>query len=326
MILKKVKHAFAFCREYGTKCFVSVMPYNLYSHYKEDGRISKILLLQKHKAIQTYLFDSYYKVIKEYKVNDNQKSYDLNQCIWTAWLQGEENAPEIIRITLASIRKYSNNHKVIVLTANNIDDYIDVPYKIKEKYNNGLLGHAHFADVVRMMILAKYGGVWLDATSLLHEPIDENAFISDFFSVGFKSANSKYISNNKWSVNVLGGNNKSKYLKTISTILNDYWSKHNTPIDYFVFDYVIDLIYENDSFFKQIIDSLPRSKYRSTELKKYINNEYGKQILIDLFVENQIYYLSYRNKYEKLTKSKRQTNYGYLYHFYLDDKIKSTFE
>lgn len=318
----KIKRIYLYCKEYGFNCYISSLPYNLYFRLRESVPIGKgaKLLFCKHDAIINYLYIHYYSMIDDYLMVNKKEEKDYRNCIWTAWLQGEELAPEVIKMNLASMRKHSNGHKLIVLTNKNIFQYIDVPYKIKKKHDNGIIGDAHFSDVVRMMVLAQYGGVWLDATMFLHEPMDEVAFSSPFYSIGVNKQYSRYVSDNKWKVCILGGSDNSKYLKLISSILNSYWSDHFLPIDYFVFDYIIAMIYRNDFQFKQIVDLLPRMSFNSTELKKIINYNLDEKSLSDLFVKNQIYYLSYRNTYIKYNDSKEQTNYGYLYNCLMNDE------
>ena len=98
------------------------------------------------------------------------------------------------------MRKNANGHRVIVLTLDTIGDFITIPDEIRQKYEIGELKHAHYADVARMMILAKYGGLWLDATVLVTSPVDENAFKKPFFSIKKNDAGNPYVSRGKWIV------------------------------------------------------------------------------------------------------------------------------
>lgn len=315
-IIEKIKHIVDYSKEYGIQCCMSVMPYNIMTHFDKNinkKHYSAILLSRKHNSILKYLYKRYYYFLRSYKPHLHKTTHEYKNCIWTAWLQGEENAPDIIRVTIASMRRNANGHRVMVLTYNNIDHFIDIPESIKQKHKAGILEKAHYADVVRMMILAKYGGLWLDATMLLHEPIDECAFLSEFYSIGLDERYSCFISNNRWKVNVLGGKENSKYLNEISDLLNKYWIEHNVSIDYFIFDYIIAFIYENDMKFKKIVDLLPKSKYPTHKLKTIINDEYDETILYNLLRKDQVYLLSYRNQYSKWTASGKRTYYGYLF-------------
>lgn len=270
----------------------------------------------KDRAIMRYLDNHYYACSTEKKQQGKDQGSN-HECIWTAWLQGEEKAPEVIKLTLESIRKNSNNHSVNFLTNENISQYIEIPELIKQKHDAGIMENAHFADVVRMMILAKYGGIWFDATVFLHEPIDEIAFSSSFYSVGFNAGETRFISGHKWLVRVLGGYKNSEHLVRISNMLISYWEDHSVPIDYFVFDYLIALIYQNDTSFQSVVDKLPRMEMLTSELKKIINEPYEANGLAQLYRKGQIYTLSYKYPYRRITSEGQLTYYGKLCNDYL---------
>lgn len=315
---KKVKLLHRYYNEYGIKCSAYLIINYLFSKITVSNKLNNKAIRDKNTAILDYL-SRYYKRCNKTQYISSKNKY--KNCIWTAWLQGEDNAPEVIRLTIASKYKCANGHDVIVLTNENIGNYISVPEPIQIKYNNGKLGNAHYSDIVRMMILAKYGGVWLDATMLLHEPLDEKAFSSSFYSIGFNKEYSKYISNNRWIVSIIGGNSNSKYLKLISIMLNSYWIEHEVPIDYFVFDYLIALIYENDDTFKQIVNSLPKMTYYSNDISSIINEKYDKETFSKYMLENHIYRLTYKQNYIKYNSNQEITNYGYLFNTMLEDKL-----
>ena len=53
--------------------------------------------------------------------------------IWTCWLQGEEQAPPIVKKCLASIRRHSGGREVIVITEKNMWQYVSFPDFILRK-------------------------------------------------------------------------------------------------------------------------------------------------------------------------------------------------
>ena len=81
--------------------------------------------------------------------------------------------PEIARICLASIRKHSNGHNVTILTEDNYSRFVNISSSTKSLYESGKIKPAHFADLIRINLLAQRGGVWLDATILLTAPLPE---------------------------------------------------------------------------------------------------------------------------------------------------------
>lgn len=310
---------FSFFREYGFKCTIVMLLYGLFRHFGNNSNVKQFVLRQKHKVICDYLNKHYFSRIRAEQKKDDNEDNKYSECIWTAWLQGEDNAPEVIKLTLASMRKNAGGHKVVVLSDGNIDDYIQIPPVIRKKHADGIIGHAHYADVVRMMILARYGGIWLDATTFLYEQIDENAFSAQFYSIGFDSSKkTDYISNFKWIVRFIGGCRGSKYLSDISIMLSLYWEEHNIPIDYFVFDYLIALLYQNDNTFHDIVDSLEKKSGFTNELRLIMDKPHNEMELNDLLSHHNIYTLSYRHNHQRQTPEGLTTNYGYLCNQYLE--------
>lgn len=48
----------------------------------------------------------------------------------------------------------------------NFTDYIELPGPIVDKYKSGVISPALFSDLIRLRLLNRYGGTWIDATIL----------------------------------------------------------------------------------------------------------------------------------------------------------------
>jgi len=94
----------------------------------------------------------------------------LPRIVWALWFQGEENAPEIVRCCLASWRRLNPGWQVVVLDRSTLARYADVglPQATFES-----LGVQMQANLVRLALLLRHGGVWADATTLCVRPLDE---------------------------------------------------------------------------------------------------------------------------------------------------------
>ena len=114
--------------------------------------------------------------VKEEKVINNDK----NDKIWTLWLQGEEKAPALVKACFRSVRRHCKQ-ELVVLDANTVFDYISLPDEIIQKYKDGKIGHAHFADICRVELLYRYGGYWLDSTGFVTAPIPDWIEEQDYF-------------------------------------------------------------------------------------------------------------------------------------------------
>ena len=112
------------------------------------------------------------KMRKQYSpcVSNILSSYDWNKLehthkniIWFCWFQGLDNAPDIVLKCYNSLKNIGNM-KIKIITKDNFKEYVTIPSYILEKYNKGLISNAHFSDILRLELLIKYGGTWIDST------------------------------------------------------------------------------------------------------------------------------------------------------------------
>ena len=162
---------------------------------------------------------------------------------------------------MASIRRHSGGRQVIVLDKNSLKNFIDIPDHIEKKYSSGIIPNAHFSDFVRVALLKKYGGTWIDATVYLTAPIPETITNCKFFVFRTKqwtnfhqgAVSNKYLYglNSKiyqyynfflccssWFIHSTGN---SHIINKVYDLMSEYWANEDTLIDYFCFHYFITL-------------------------------------------------------------------------------------
>ena len=110
----------------------------------------------------------------------DEKENLIPRKIWTLWFQGVSEAPFIVKECIDSWVRNNPTWDVVVLDSSNINNYIqlDMPEEILE---NVCL--ANQADLIRLLLLSKYGGVWCDATTFCTRPLDN--WIDDYTESGF---------------------------------------------------------------------------------------------------------------------------------------------
>ena len=92
--------------------------------------------------------------------------------IFSIWLQGEENAPPIVKVCFASIRK-NCTQDFVVLDEKTLFDWIQLPDYVVTKWKKGKIHPAHFTDICRLELLYQYGGIWADATDFIAAPFPD---------------------------------------------------------------------------------------------------------------------------------------------------------
>ena len=122
-----------------------------------------------------------------------EKNIAEDSPIWTMWYQGIDKAPPIVLSCIQSIILNRGKHPVYIISKYNLHKYLKLPSYIIEKYKNGSFTTTHFSDIIRMGLLYKYGGYWLDCTYFITAPLTKLNF--SFFTLKTKVY--------KWYINFL---------------------------------------------------------------------------------------------------------------------------
>lgn len=112
-----------------------------------------------------------------------KKDLGTEKIIWQYWGQGlnDDTLPPIAKASFNSIDRHKGEYLVIRLDDNNISEYLELPDFVWEKKGKNNFRHVFFSDLLRLALLDAYGGVWIDATIILTEPIPEKILNKDFF-------------------------------------------------------------------------------------------------------------------------------------------------
>lgn len=105
-----------------------------------------------------------------YKTYVNPKVDPSENTIWTYWDQGTNKLLPFHILCLATWKRKNPNHDIIVVDRQNIYNYVDksdlpVNWHIIDKVQ-------HKSDFARLALLTKYGGVWMDITTICIKPIN----------------------------------------------------------------------------------------------------------------------------------------------------------
>ena len=253
-------------------------------------KFADLVINIKHKLILKRLNKIGKDIVAKYKNKSFKKD---NNTIWILWYQGEEQAPEIVRESIKSVRKFFDN--VVVLDEKNLEEHIKIDNNILKKFKNGLITKTHFSDIVRMKLLSEHGGYWFDSTIYLTDKIDlEKSFFTPKLNPNDLD-NRFQVSKGAWCGFCIGGTDVTLY-KFCYDFFVKYWQENDKLIDYYLIDYVIKLAYDN---LKIVKDQIDQNKYNNSnifKLENMINEIYDDNIFKDLKKENQIHKLSYKIK------------------------------
>lgn len=179
------------------------------------------------------------KFIKDYLEENKNIKHEHNHrnTIWTIWLQGMENAPIIVQKCYESMKKNITNKEIVVITENNYSDYVQFPDYIMEKYKNGIISKVHFSDLLRIELMARYGGTWLDGTVFVSgnpEDYKQEYILNDdlfLFQTLKPGLDGHAVSISSW---LMTASSNNKIILLTRALLHNYWKTHNNALDYFI--------------------------------------------------------------------------------------------
>ena len=181
--------------------------------------------------------------------NDNRDNRDsvnpLNLAaetpVWFCWLQGMEKAPELVKVCLESLRN-NIGEEVIVLDDMNYVEYVQLPEFIVRKYRKGIIPPALFSDMLRLELLIRYGGTWIDSTVWASPEVgikDSKCRLawkkireSDLFIYRYFNREGRVEGMSNWFIHAKAGNT---LLKDTRDMLFAYWRDYDCTVEYYIF-------------------------------------------------------------------------------------------
>lgn len=277
------------------------------------NKISSIAHAKKDKWILNYLERKLDNLIQKYRNTDDIGVFEENAPVWICWWTGEETAPDLVKQCIKSIRKHAGSHPVHVIDKNSYSVYIDIPDYMMRKVENGQMGIAHLSDYVRVSLLEKYGGLWLDSTIFCTTSLPESYFDLPFFTCKSNPSSCGYLSQMRWTTFVLGGWRGNVFYGFIKEAFEEYWSKEQVAIDYLFFDYLIELARCEIPAISVCMENVQINNLHRDDLQAAMNQALPATAFWYVIQEDTtIYKLSWREEYSAKTKSGEKSIYQYF--------------
>lgn len=182
--------------------------------------------------------------------------------VWICWLQGMDNAPEIVKICHASIKRYLVDREIVVITEESINKYVEFPEHIQRKYKEGKIPAAQYSDLLRLELLIRYGGTWIDSTVLCTGNVNDNINVNDYLNADlflFQFLNkdeTRFRGISNW---LITSSPNQKVLLILRDILYQYWYDYDCLVAYFIFHIFFSMIAEE---LPEEIEKMPQKSNR----------------------------------------------------------------
>ncbi len=267
----------------------------------------EILRLSAELKIKKKIEKQYMSKLVEFDKTFIEQEHKYSNKVWVCWFQGFENSPQIVKTCLSSLRRNLPSKEIILITKNNLEQYVNFPKFIVEKWEKGLITNTHMTDLLRLELLIRYGGTWIDATVLCTENeklIPDYFFNSDLFFFQTlkpgKDGQSTYISS--WYINAKSNN---KILEATRFLCYEYWKKNDELVDYFLLHDFISIVLDYySSDWKNIV---PRDNSTPHNLLLRLFDPYDEQMFKFIVQQSPFHKLTY--KFDSSSEELVNTNY-----------------
>lgn len=226
------------------------------------------------------LADKYHPVIEHSKFlyESEPLIHEHPQIVWWCWLQGEEQAPAIVKACLSSLRiNLPSDYEIRVIDETNWREWITLPETIVSRRKRGEIPAALFSDLIRLELLVKYGGTWIDSTVLctgLESSMDSKSLLeSDLFMFQYtRTGDSRFGGISNWFISAHSNN---KVLMTMRDVLLAYWRDYDCVLDYYIFHYFFGIL---TSVYPSEIKAMPYAySPDSLVLMKHWNEKFDQE-------------------------------------------------
>lgn len=276
-------------------------------------KLSHSCIEKRNQWIMAYLKKSLQPVLDKHSNKTDCGVFLPKSPIWVCWWTGEDTAPPLVKQCIKSIRENAGPHPVILISESNYCDYLDVPEYIIQKVNNKTMCIANFSDYLRFSLLAKHGGLWLDATIFCSRMITEDYFKMPLFTCKSVDRSKSYISEYRWTSFCFGGYKGNLLFQFMQLAFEEYWKTNKYAIDYLLVDYLVNLGYAYIPAIRDSLDSVPPNNLNRDDLQAAMNaalpaKEFEKVLTADTI----LYKLSWREVYSETTSDGRESIYAYF--------------
>jgi len=198
--------------------------------------------------------------------------------LWSCWWQGEENAPDIVKACWRSWDKYAlSGIKRVVITKENFREYIEIPEHVLRKVEEGKILLAHLSDIIRVTLLYRYGGIWLDSTVLLTDYMPDECWCREYDIYTRNIKSTEFATKTSWAIWLLCAQ-KGELLFRFVMEAYYYYLKGNDSIKYYLTtDYLIGIACNTFPEVERKLDMVPLNNVQAMDLMRHLNDEYDEE-------------------------------------------------
>lgn len=205
--------------------------------------------------------------------------------IWTYWAQGWDDLPAVVTTCHRRLRELGGSD-VVPLDAVSAAELVRIPADIDAIE----MGHAARSDLLRLELLGRFGGTWIDATCFVtQDPRPHLAALGADGFFAFEKAGSTLAT---W---LMVSEPDGYLVRMARSALHTYLREHKEWSYYFLLHYVFEALVLCDEEFQRLWTRSPRLKLVApTAFMRHRTEPVDQLDLESLFGESFVQKLSYR--------------------------------
>lgn len=202
------------------------------------------------RKVEPYLVEQYRPLMRQrcQELKGVELEHKHSKTIWFCWLQGLENAPEIVKVCHRSLERYlgSIGYEIVVIDERNWRSYVELPDYVIRRRERRQIPPAHFADLLRLELLIRYGGTWIDSTVLCtgfkFQDSGLRLLEADLFMFQYtRPGSDKWEGIGNWFISASTNN---EVLMVLRDMLYAYWREHDCVLSYYLFHLFFSMLRE----------------------------------------------------------------------------------
>ena len=207
--------------------------------------------------------------------------------IWMYWAQGIEDAPAIVQRCHEELLRYHSADEIVLLDEELVPRYAEIPDVVRRRTAEN---PTKFSDALRLELLLRYGGVWLDATCFPRERLVDRLpelLPSGFFAFRYRRARiSSWLLASEPNNAVVAMTREAQFL---------YWKRFRRPFDYYLLHHLFEsLFYLAGEFRERVLETPWRSSHPPARFARRMLEPYKPELYKRLLRGSFVHKLSYK--------------------------------
>lgn len=267
--------------------------YNSYPNIDVEKYFNQFQKNIKNRFLEAKWIEENFELIKlrAESILENKYYLNIEDPVFVWWAQGVNQAPTLVKKMIDKMQAVFKE-RLVILNEKNLSFYVTVPTQMEKIAN---LYRAHYSDYIRVALLGKYGGVWIDSTVLVSNEQYIQKWLEEVKSersIGILNFDDPYRISS-WFI--IAGNSKRPFA-LLQAAFEIYWKSNDVLSEYFMLHTFFEVIIQLDRESFEIYNRRTEHKSKkglTLEKNIYENYSSNEEKIKNILLGSPVHKLSY---------------------------------